>query len=549
MGSKWSKLETVIEGCLSDFPENERTHVTNLFDRLSKGPTGGSGTTEEHNTAEDSAFIDPQDFDAHFGPLLPPSLLTCFRATMQLYSVVPELGEDTLGTNSVLSSGSNAPISKYGWIMTIHQLAKTNIEELAGLAFALQTYDTSLESFVSNVTRAVMAFWLAGELKSWNDVPEDDTKATTEFLLTHYLESSKKGNSLDDLDLALGSMKIGTESNEDKALKEWLEAARKRDSEGKPSSKELNRSDFVAWYIHTVEYQLLFTILIQNLFLGPSTLEDAQGKRIKLGAEAENKLCQKNYIAPRIRGGIDAAPHFSRLLTVSEFFQLRYALPTPVYDATSGSQGPPKKSGKEPEAHRMPPMQLLFSSKTSGASFSTLVQRIMFQGPTLMIMKDEDGYIFGAYADQDWAQNPKFYGTDRGFLFTIRPNFRIYRPSGVNDNFQYLGFNTKTLPNGIGFGGQFNYFGLWLGSDFQTGQSAAEPLCSTYQSPQMSKQQDFKLDEMEVWQIHPSLIERDEDPKYSAMDTHADAVALLEMANRKMYSKDVRAPEGIYDSD
>jgi hypothetical protein len=392
---------------------------------------------------------------------------------MQLYSVVPELGEDTLGTNSALSSGesgntlgesrvtgtkwsiklvshlvgSNAPISRYGWIMTIHQLTKTSIEELAGLSFALQTYDTSLESFVSNVTRAAMAFWLAGELKSWNDIPEDDAKATTEFLLTHYLESSKKGDSLDDLDLAPGSTKTGAESNEDKAMKEWLEAARKRDSEGKPSSKELSRSDFVAWYTHTVEYQLLFTILIQNLFLGPSTLEDAQGKRIKLGAEVENKLCQKNYIAPRIRGGIDAAPHFSRLLTVSEFFQLRYALPTPVYDATSGSQGP-SKSGKEPEAHRMPPMQLLFSSKTSGASFSTLVQRIMFQGPTLMIMKDEDGYIFGAYADQDWAQNPKFYGTDRGFLFTIRPSFRIYRPSGVNENFQYLGFNTKTLPNG-----------------------------------------------------------------------------------------------------
>ncbi|KAK3814156.1 MAG: TLD-domain-containing protein [Benniella sp.] len=173
----------------------------------------------------------------------------------------------------------------------------------------------------------------------------------------------------------------------------------------------------------------------------------------------------------------------------------------------------------------------------------------MFQGPTLVIMKDEDGYIFGAYADQDLEQRPKFYGTDRSFLFTIRPKFRIYRPSGVNNNFQYLDFGTKTLPNGIGFGGQLRYFGLWLASDFQTGQSAAEPLCSTYQSPQLSKKQNFKLDDMEVWQVHPSLIERDEAPKHSAMDTHPDAVALLEMANRKMYSKDVRSPENIYDSD
>ncbi|KAI7828555.1 TLD-domain-containing protein [Gamsiella multidivaricata] len=173
----------------------------------------------------------------------------------------------------------------------------------------------------------------------------------------------------------------------------------------------------------------------------------------------------------------------------------------------------------------------------------------MYQGPTLVLMKDEDGYIFGAYADQDWEQSPKFYGSDRSFLFTIRPQFRIYQPSRVNSNFQYLDYGTKTLPNGIGFGGQFRYFGLWLASDFQSGQSAAEPLCSTYQSPRLSKRQDFKLDEMEVWQVHPSLTERDEGPKHSAMDAHPDAVALLEMANRQMYSKDVRAPENVYDSD
>ncbi|ORZ23742.1 TLD-domain-containing protein [Lobosporangium transversale] len=163
-------------------------------------------------------------------------------------------------------------------------------------------------------------------------------------------------------------------------------------------------------------------------------------------------------------------------------------------------------------------------------------------------MKDEDGYIFGGYADQDWEQRPKFYGNDRNFLFTIRPKFRIYRPSSVNNHFQYMDYGTKTLPNGMGFGGQLRYFGLWLASDFQSGQSAAEPLCSTYQSPRLSKYQDFKLDEMEVWQVHPSLVEREEGPKRSAMDAHADAVALLEMANHKMYSKNVRAPD-VYDSD
>ncbi|KAF9928644.1 hypothetical protein BGZ65_006156 [Modicella reniformis] len=340
-----------------------------------------------------------------------------------------------------------------------------------------------------------MAFWLAGEVRSWRDIPEDDAEAATEFLLTRHLEFP--GTLEDDLDFTRGSdneSKKDSADAIDKGAQEWLEAARKRDSQGGPSTKELSRTSFLTWYQRVVEYQILFTILIQNIFLGPSILKGSEGKRIKLTGEQENKLCQKNYISPRFKEGIDAAPHFSRLLTISEFFQLRYALPT--YNNMSDPVGPSKKH--KAEAHPTPPLRLLFSSKTSGASFSTLVQKIMFQGPTLVIMKDEDGHIFGAYADQDWEQKPKFYGTD---------------------------------------------------SDFQTGQSAAEPLCTTFQSPQLSKQQNFKLDEMEVWQIHPSQIERDEAPRHSAMDTHPDAVALLEMANRKMYSKDVRSPEIIYDSD
>lgn len=52
-----------------------------------------------------------------------------------------------------------------------------------------------------------------------------------------------------------------------------------------------------------------------------------------------------------------------------------------------------------------------------------------------------------------------------------------------------------------------------------------------------------------VWQVHPSTIERDDLPKHSAMDANPDAVALLEMANRKMYSKDVRTPENVYADD
>ncbi|GJJ72200.1 hypothetical protein EMPS_04557 [Entomortierella parvispora] len=605
MGSQTSKQDPAIDACLLDFPENERTHVLALFDKL----VAASKTTdddERHHKGADEDSIDPQHFTAYFNPLLPPTLLTCFRVTMQLHSSIhvhkpsediSAMDPNTLGGSAALQSGtasgggsaaksqrrsamrrstsvdSGSRISKYGWVMTIHRLSKTSIEEQAGLSFMLQTHDRSLESFVANVTRAVMAFWLAGEVKSWRDIPEKDMETTAEFLLTRQLQQQQEQQQgLTELDDDFGTASSSPKSTRAMAAQEWLESAQKRDKNGNPSTKELSRSAFLNWYQKTVEYQILFTILIQNLFLGPSTLVETKkgdtegtgaGKRIKMEPELENRLLQKNYIAPRIKGGLDVAPHYSRLLSVVDFFQLRYALPSPAYSMNpsfgstkkqGNSSGTSAGGGMDPamgseSSRACPPLRLLFSSKTSGASFSTLLQKIMYQGPTLVVMKDEDGYIFGAYADQDWEQGPKFFGTDRSFLFSIRPKLRIYRPSRVNNNFQYLDSGTKTLPNGMGFGGQLRYFGLWLASDFQSGQSAAEPLCSTYQSPRLSKQQNFKLDEMEVWQVHPSVMERPDSPKNSAMDAHPDAVALLEMANRKMYSKDVRAPENHYDSD
>lgn len=50
-------------------------------------------------------------------------------------------------------------------------------------------------------------------------------------------------------------------------------------------------------------------------------------------------------------------------------------------------------------------------------------------------------------------------------------------------------------------GGQHGYFGLWLDCDFGHGHSRARPRCTTYGSPQLSGDEDFKLDTVEVWAV------------------------------------------------
>jgi hypothetical protein len=46
-------------------------------------------------------------------------------------------------------------------------------------------------------------------------------------------------------------------------------------------------------------------------------------------------------------------------------------------------------------------------------------------------------------------------------------------------------------------GGQFNYNGMWLASDLLHGHSKGNP-CSTFGSPQLSGQEEFLIEHVEV---------------------------------------------------
>ena len=51
-------------------------------------------------------------------------------------------------------------------------------------------------------------------------------------------------------------------------------------------------------------------------------------------------------------------------------------------------------------------------------------------------------------------------------------------------------------------GGQFEYFGLWIDQSFDHGHSRAGTRgCTTYGSPQLSENEDFEIDCIEVWAV------------------------------------------------
>lgn len=53
----------------------------------------------------------------------------------------------------------------------------------------------------------------------------------------------------------------------------------------------------------------------------------------------------------------------------------------------------------------------------------------------------------------------------------------VFDTTPFNSNYQYFNLKQKTMPNGLGMGGQLEYFGLWIDSEF--GQVRKNKNCST----------------------------------------------------------------------
>ncbi|KAI8641653.1 TLD-domain-containing protein [Parasitella parasitica] len=194
---------------------------------------------------------------------------------------------------------------------------------------------------------------------------------------------------------------------------------------------------------------------------------------------------------------------------------------------------------------------MIFSSKRDGSSWQVFVSKLVGQGATLVVIKAKDGAIFGGYADDNWEYcNTNWYGNSTNFLFRLRDAYgRWGASSGTNDHYQYLCWGKKSLPNGLGMGGQFDYAGLWVDSDFIHGHSRAGPLCTTYLSPQLSNADTFLIDKVEVWLVRPLVKdEQSQEGSGGGVLGHAEDMEFMEMAGKKMYSKDL-GPEPTVDDD
>ncbi|NXP04737.1 NCOA7 protein, partial [Thinocorus orbignyianus] len=206
--------------------------------------------------------------------------------------------------------------------------------------------------------------------------------------------------------------------------------------------------------------------MIDNFFSEPTT----KSWEIITVEEAKRRKSVCSYYEEEDDDTLPVLKHHSALLENMHIEQLARRLPARV-------QGYP--------------WRLAYSTLEHGTSLKTLYRKsASLDSPVLLVIKDMDNQIFGAYATHPFRFSDHYYGTGETFLYTFSPHFKVFKWSGENTYF--INGDTSSLELGGG-GGRF---GLWLDADLYHGRSNS---CSTFNNDILSKKEDFIIQDVEVW--------------------------------------------------
>lgn len=77
---------------------------------------------------------------------------------------------------------------------------------------------------------------------------------------------------------------------------------------------------------------------------------------------------------------------------------------------------------------------LLYSTEAHGSSLHTLLMLTKGQSPTLLVVKDDQGNVFGGFGSDEWHRATQYYGNGETFLFSF------CHKGGSNANGSNVGF-------------------------------------------------------------------------------------------------------------
>lgn len=149
----------------------------------------------------------------------------------------------------------------------------------------------------------------------------------------------------------------------------------------------------------------------------------------------------------------------------------------------------------------------LYSSNRDGLSLSTIASSVIgYQGPTLLAVRDDEGFIVGALSTSTFEETSSFVASS-GALVALSPTFAVLRVrgGGTKNHGQFLNMRSRTLPHGIGWGGPgVDSCRLWINEDFD--ECRAGSYDETYEVGSLrpgAPGESFRTNEVEIWGLGP----------------------------------------------
>lgn len=137
-------------------------------------------------------------------------------------------------------------------------------------------------------------------------------------------------------------------------------------------------------------------------------------------------------------------------------------------------------------------MDLLYSSAEHGFSLNTLFRQCRDMGPSVMVIQDQTGCVFGGFASEFWRPEKGYFGTGESFVFTFHPHYRRFAWRGAETNSFFLYADQK----GLGMGGGGDGYAFWIDSTFKFGSSHKS---ATFNNFELTDESEFICVNMEVW--------------------------------------------------
>ena len=145
-----------------------------------------------------------------------------------------------------------------------------------------------------------------------------------------------------------------------------------------------------------------------------------------------------------------------------------------------------------PDSHQYSNLYRVFSISIDGCALRTFYDKCQDINNSIIVVKDDDNNIFGAYASERFEPNKNFVGTGECFLFTFYQGNKIhvFNSTGINRFYMYCDEDQ------VCFGCSNDYFSLALTKDFLEGYTNTT---QTYQNLPLSSKDKFMIVKLELW--------------------------------------------------